>query len=175
MDACTIAVRLGAQTVTCVYRRTQSEMTGYPSEYDHCIHEGVRFRWLTQPVRAVAGDGGNVSALECVDVTLGDIGADGRPHPSYGTDTFSLAADHVLVATGQSREPGVFEQLGVSLDGARPRTDGFATSHPKVFAGGDAVLTGKELSVVDAVAQGRDAAIAIDLFLAGVLEPAVLA
>src|SRR5690606_36072230 len=54
MDAATIAARLGADTVTCVYRRTREQMTGYPNEYEHCLKDGVRFAWLMQPVRAVA-------------------------------------------------------------------------------------------------------------------------
>jgi dihydropyrimidine dehydrogenase (NAD+) subunit PreT len=169
MDACTIAVRLGAKTVTCVYRRTEAEMTGYPNEYDHCMREGVRFKWLTQPLRAVASEDGHVSGLVCVDVTLGAPGADGKAVTILGIEEQVIECDHVLLATGQNRETSVPVALGLALDGARPRTnsDGFSTSHASVFAGGDAVLSGKELSVVDAVAQGRDAAESIHAFLSG--------
>ena len=166
MDACTIAVRLGAPTVTCVYRRTAAEMTGYPSEFEFCKSEGVLFRWLTQPVRVVTDDAGQVTGLECVAVQLGAPGPDGRAAPVLSDERFVIEADHVLLATGQQREPSLFAAFGLELDGERPAvTGGFSTSNPAVFAGGDAVLSGKELSVVDAVAQGRDAGAAINNFL----------
>ncbi len=77
-----------------------------------------------------------------------------------------IECDHVLLATGQQRVPSLFEQLGLEVEWDRPRlTAPFTTTDPAVFAGGDAVLSGKELSVVDAVAQGRDAAHAIHAYL----------
>jgi glutamate synthase (NADPH/NADH) small chain len=162
MDACTIAARLQADSVTCVYRRTADEMTGYPDEYEHCKKDGVIFRWLTQPIRVVVDESGHVAGLECERMRLGTAGEDGRPRPEATGELFTIPADHVLLATGQKREPGLFTAFGVDLtsDGQRPQTAAgkFVTSNPQVFAGGDAALTGKELSVVDAVAQGRDAA-----------------
>lgn len=166
MDAATIAARLGAETVTCVYRRTQAEMTGYPNEYEHCLKDGVRFAWLTQPVQVLAGDDGHVAGLECRVVSLGAPGPDGRPIPTVTDQAETIACDHVLLATGQHRETSLYEQLGLEVEWQRPRMAGpFTTSDPAVFAGGDAVLSGKELSVVDAVAQGRDAAHAIHAWL----------
>lgn len=167
MDAATIAARLGAETVTCVYRRTQAEMTGYPNEYEHCLRDGVRFAWLTQPVRVLAGEDGHVVALECRVVELtGAPEPDGRPTPVITDQVETIGCDHVLLATGQQREPSLYEQLGIDVEWGRPRmTAPFTTTDPAVFAGGDAVLTGKELSVVDAVAQGRDAAHAIHAWL----------
>ena len=166
MDAATIAARLGADTVTCVYRRTQAEMTGYPGEYEHCLKDGVRFAWLTQPVRVAAGTDGHVAALECRVVALGAPGEDGRPAPTITDEVVSIPCDHVLLATGQHREPSLYEQLGLDVEWERPRLVApFTTTDPRVFAGGDAVLSGKELSVVDAVANGRDAAKVIDAAL----------
>lgn len=166
MDAATIAARLGAETVTCVYRRTQSEMTGYPNEYEHCLKDGVRFAWLTQPVQVLAGEDGHVAGLECRVVSLGAPGPDGRPIPTVTDQAETILCDHVLLATGQHRETALYEQLGLEVEWERPRMAGpFVTSDPTVFAGGDAVLSGKELSVVDAVAQGRDAAHAIHAWL----------
>ncbi len=167
MDAATIAARLGADTVTCVYRRTQAEMTGYPNEYEHCLKDGVRFAWLTQPVQVIAGEDGHVTGLECRVVALdGAPAPDGRPTPRVTDEPITIACDHVLLATGQHREPNVYEQLGLTVEWDRPAmTNPFQTTDPQVFAGGDAVLSGKELSVVDAVAQGRDAAYAISAWL----------
>ncbi|MCW2949059.1 MAG: FAD-dependent pyridine nucleotide-disulfide oxidoreductase [Thermoleophilia bacterium] len=167
MDAATIAARLGADTVTCVYRRTQLEMTGYPNEYEHCLKDGVRFRWLAQPMRVLTDDAGHVTGLECHEVELiGERIDDGRPAPVVTDRAFVVPCDHVLLATGQLREPGLYEQFDLDVEWDRPRMTGpFHTTNPRVFAGGDAVLSGKELSVVDAVAQGRDAARAIDAYL----------
>jgi glutamate synthase (NADPH/NADH) small chain len=167
MDAATIAARLGADTVTCVYRRTQAEMTGYPNEYEHCLKDGVRFAWLTQPVRGLAGDDGHVSGLECRVVALdGAPAPDGRPTPRITDEPLTIECDHVLLATGQHREPNLYDLLGLETEWDRPKMTGaFQTTDKAVFAGGDAVLSGKELSVVDAVAQGRDAARAIDAVL----------
>ena len=167
MDAATIAARLGADTVTCVYRRTQAEMTGYPNEYEHCLKDGVRFAWLTQPVKVIAGTDGHVAGLECRVVALdGAPAPDGRPTPRVTDEPLTIACDHVLLATGQHREPDLYAQLGLTVEWDRPTmTNPFQTTDPQVFAGGDAVLSGKELSVVDAVAQGRDAAHAISAWL----------
>ena len=166
MDAATIAARLGADTVTCVYRRTLAEMSGYPNEYEHCLKDGVRFRWLTQPVRVLVDETGCTSGLECAVVALGEPGPDGRRLPHVTEEHVTIEADHVLMATGQKREPDLFTQLGLELEADRPRMVApFRTTVAKVFAGGDTVLTGKELSVVDAVAQGRDAAHAISAYL----------
>ncbi len=167
MDAATIAARLGSDTVTCVYRRTQAEMTGYPNEYEHCLKDGVRFAWLTQPVAVLTDDSGHVSGLECRVVALdGAPAPDGRPTPRVTDEPVLIPCDHVLLATGQHREPSLYEQLGLETEWERPKMTGaFHTTDPMVFAGGDAVLSGKELSVVDAVAQGRDAAHAISAWL----------
>ena len=165
MDAALIAARLGARTVTCVYRRTRDEMTGYPAEYAHCVSEGVQFRWLTQPVAVVTDPGGATRALDCRVVELGAPGADGRPSPVVTQEQVLLPCDHVLVATGQAREPELLTAFGLErADDGRPLLgpDGASTSRPRVFACGDAVLAGAELSVVDAVRTGRDAANTID-------------
>ncbi|MCW2960916.1 MAG: dihydropyrimidine dehydrogenase, partial [Thermoleophilia bacterium] len=139
----------------------------YPNEYEHCLKDGVRFRWNTQPVRVLTDAEGAVLGLECAVVALGEPGLDGRRMPILTEELFTIPADHVLLATGQRREPSLFEGFGLIMerDGRPVVTDRFATSDARVYVGGDSVLTGKELSVVDAVAQGRDAAIAIDRFL----------
>ncbi len=166
MDAATIAVRLGAGQVTCIYRRTEAEMTGYPSEYEHCLRDGVAFRWLTQPVAIETGKMGEVVGVTCAEVDLGTSGEDGRAVPIVSDRLFTIEADHVLLATGQKREPGIFDLFGLDVEDERPRIDeSFMTSRDGVFAGGDNVLSGKELSVVDAVAQGRDAAVSINEWL----------
>lgn len=167
MDACTIAVRLGADDVTCVYRRGEGEMTAYPDEYRHARMDGVSFRFLTQPVGLEQQDG-RVSGLRCARVRLGEPDASGRPRPVVDMDDqFTVPADLVVLATGQQREPTIFEAFGLSVDGARPIVDPetLASSNPRVFCGGDSVLEGAKLAVVDASQQGNIAAASIDRLL----------
>lgn len=166
MDAATIAVHLDVPQVTVAYRRTQAEMTAYQTEVDFCLRSGVAFEFLAQPLRVV-GEGGRAVALECGRVVLGEPEADGRRRPQIGDERFQIPADHILLATGQKREPSLYEQLSVDLlpDG-RPAVGVDAqTSVRGVFACGDAVSKGANLSVVDAVAQGRDAVLGINDFL----------
>jgi len=161
MDALTIARRLGAEKVTCVYRRSVAEITAYPSEYEFVKSEEVEFLWLTAPVRFVPGDDGRVAAMECVRMRLAEPDASGRRWPETVPDSeFLVPADMVFYATGQQREPGLFEALNLPHDGGRLLVDPetFGTAHPKVFAGGDCVSTGADLTVVAAVQQGKRAA-----------------
>jgi len=161
MDALTIARRLGAEKVTCVYRRSVAEMTAYPSEYDFVKSEEVEFLWMTAPVRFVPGADGRLAAVECVRMRLAAPDASRRRWPeAMAGSEFLLPVDMVFYATGQQREPGLFEALNLPHDGGRllvdPDTHG--TAHPKVFAGGDCVSTGADLTVVAAVQQGKRAA-----------------
>jgi len=161
MDALTIARRLGAEKVTCVYRRSVAEITAYPSEYEFVKSEEVEFLWLTAPVRFVPGDDGRVAAMECVRMRLAEPDASGRRWPeTVPGSEFLVPADMVFYATGQQREPGLFEALNLPHDGGRLLVDPetFGTAHPKVFAGGDCVSTGADLTVVAAVQQGKRAA-----------------
>lgn len=84
-----------------VYRRTDREMTAYPHEYEFVKGEGVRVRFLTQPVRVIV-DNGSVSGLECIRMNLGEPDASGRaaPQPIPGSE-FTLPADQIVRAIGQ--------------------------------------------------------------------------
>jgi len=161
MDALTIARRLGAEKVTCVYRRSVAEITAYPSEYEFVKSEEVEFLWLTAPVRFVPGDDGRVAAMECVRMRLAEPDASGRHWPeAVPGSEFLLPVDMVFYATGQQREPGIFDALNLPHDGGRLMVDPetFGTAHPKIFAGGDCVSSGADLTVVAAVQQGKRAA-----------------
>jgi len=161
MDALTIARRLGAERVTCIYRRGVAEMTAYPSEYEFVKAEEVEFLWMTAPVRFLAGDDGALAAVECVKMRLAAPDASGRRWPeAVPGSEFVFPVDMVFYATGQQREPGVFEALNLPHDGGRLLVDPdtLGTAHPKVFAGGDCVSTGADLTVVAAVQQGKRAA-----------------
>jgi len=161
MDALTLAHRLGAEKVTCLYRRTVAEMTAYPAEYAFVKAEEVEFRWTTAPLRFIASDDGRLAGVACARVVLAEPDASGRRWPLVDAgDRFVVEADMAILATGQAREPDLFTALGLDHEGGRALVDplSYATSRQGVFAGGDCVSTGADLTVVAAVEQGKRAA-----------------
>ncbi len=165
IDGATCSVRLGAENVKILYRRTQEEMTAYDFEYEFAKQDGVEFRWLTQPVKIHGDAGGNVRAIECLRMELGQPGADGRrrPKPIEGSN-FMIPVDAVIKAIGQTRHLSLIEQFELEhADGVVQVSETYRTSNPKVFACGDLVFgKGKgEAMVVTAAQQGKNAAYAI--------------
>jgi len=168
MDCVRTARRLGASHVSCVYRRTESEMRGREEERHNAREEGVQFLYLTIPLRFLSDAGGNLRALLCQRMELGDADESGRrrPVPVVGSE-FELPCDTAVTAIGYSADPVLAEPgLGVELDRAGlvliDRGTG-RTNVPGVFAGGDDV-NGADL-VVTALADGRRAAVAINAYL----------
>jgi glutamate synthase (NADPH/NADH) small chain len=167
MDCVRTAVRLGAEDVTCMYRRTEHEQTGREEERRHAREEGVRFQYLTAPVRFDGADG-HVTDAECVRMRLGEPDESGRrrPEPIPGSE-FTVPADTVVLAIGYGADELVEETTpGLHADRRshliRVRED-YSTSRRGVFAGGDNV-NGADL-VVTALADGRRAAEAIHDYL----------
>ena len=167
MDCVRTAIRLGAESVTCMYRRTEHEQKGREEERRHAREEGVQFQYLTVPTRFL-GDNGRVTAAECVRMRLGDPDESGRrrPEPVPGSE-FAVPADTVVLAIGYNADdlmeettPGLHTDKRSHL--IRIQED-FSTSRKGVFAGGDNV-NGADL-VVTALADGRRAAIAIHSYL----------
>lgn len=173
IDAATCSVRLGAENVKIVYRRTKDEMTAYNFEYEFAKQDGVEFSWLTAPKRIIGDTEGRVTHLECVRMELsGDSGRDGRPIPvPVEGSEFLLPVDAVVVAIGQKRRTDLIEALGLEHDRGVVRIDEETkvTSNPKVFAAGDIVFgSGKgEAMVVSAAEQGKRVAHSIIKQLAG--------
>jgi len=172
IDAATCSVRLGAENVKILYRRTKEEMTAYDFEYEFAKQDGVEFRWLTAPKRIIGDENGKVTHLECVRMTLGEPDADGRrrPIPVEGSE-FTMRVDAVIKAIGQTRHVDLIEQFQLAHDGGvvKVEQETYQTSNPKVFACGDIVFgKGKgEAMVVAAAQQGKQAAYAIHQFLTG--------
>jgi dihydropyrimidine dehydrogenase (NAD+) subunit PreT len=158
IDCATIAKRLGAAQVTMVYRRSEKEMTAYAHEYDFIKREGVRFSFLTQPIRVNAKNGA-VQSVECVRVSLGAIDASGRPSPQpVPGSEFLLSADQVVKATGQER-PHLASLLKLKTDkGFIEVTEHFETSLHGVYSGGDCIRARGVASTVMAVQDGKLAA-----------------
>jgi dihydropyrimidine dehydrogenase (NAD+) subunit PreT len=161
IDCATIARRTGAERVTIVYRRTESEMTAYAHEYDFIKLEGVDFRFLTKPLKMLVDDG-QVIGLECLRVELGLPDRSGRPAPLEAPGSeFTIAADQVIKAIGQIK-PQLAVSLGLASENGFIKVDSdFRTSLPGVFAGGDCIRAKGSASTVMAVQDGKLAALAI--------------
>lgn len=167
-DCLRTALRLGAEEVTCLYRRTEKEMPGGKKDRKMAREEGAKYRFLTQPVKFIAGADGKLAAVECIEMRLGEPDAKGRrkPVPVEGSN-FSVACDTAILALGYWPDP-ILGKTTPSLDvhdwgliSADKKTG--ATSRPGVFSGGDCV-TGPDL-VVTAMVAGRKAAESIDAYL----------
>ncbi|MCB1854868.1 MAG: glutamate synthase subunit beta [Pseudomonadales bacterium] len=172
MDCNRTALRQGASSVTCVYRRDAGNIPGSRRELTNAQEEGVQFLWNTQPLEIV-GEGGQVTGLRVVATEAGPVDADGRrrPVPVAGSERV-IPADHIILAFGFDTEPPAWLPAGevnFTADG-RLQTVGatgrfaFQTDSPGVFGGGD-MVRGSSL-VVHAVQQGRSAAAGIMAFLA---------
>jgi glutamate synthase (NADPH/NADH) small chain len=161
IDAATAALRLGAEQVHVLYRRSETEMPAYQFEYDLAMRDGVQFHWLTQPVAIHGKDA--VEYVECVRMELGPADRKGRRQPRPIPDSnYRLDCDMVIPSIGQSRLFNFLAQFrGVQLEAGRVVVNASTgqTSNPRYFAGGDCVNGGRE--VVDAVAEGQRAALGI--------------
>jgi NADPH-dependent glutamate synthase beta subunit-like oxidoreductase/NAD-dependent dihydropyrimidine dehydrogenase PreA subunit len=166
LDAARSAIRLGAKEVYLLYRRTRQEMLASSEEIEQAEEEGVRILYLVAPVRVLRKNG-KVSALRCINLFLGEADRDARRRPKAveGTE-FTLKADTVIPAVSQLPDlRGLAGGLKVDSGRLSVLNDGFATGVAGVFAAGDA--TTARGSVVEAIASGRSAAVAIDHFLQG--------
>ena len=169
MDCNRTAVRQGAASVTCAYRRDEENMPGSRREVANSKEEGVTFLFNRQPLEII-GDG-EVTGVKVIETKMGKPGPDGRrrPEPIEGSETV-LPADAVVIAFGFRPNPAAwFSDFDIdTLDSGRVLVKSmgavpYQTSNPKVFAGGD-MVRGSDL-VVTAVHEGREAAKGITKFL----------
>jgi len=164
VDVATEAARLGAESVTMVYRRTAEAMPAFAYEYELAKQDGIQFEWGVQPV-AVESDGRAVSGLRLRRMRSDGDGRSATLHPVDGSD-FTLPCDMVIKALGQTPVLSLVEALpGVRVENGRllidPATG--ATGVSGLFAGGDCVSKGAE--IVNAVQEGKIAARHIDAYL----------
>jgi glutamate synthase (NADPH/NADH) small chain len=159
MDAARTAKRLGADTVTVVYRRSRAEMPARREEIRHAEEEGIRFELLAAPVE-ILGEDGFAAAMRCVRMALGEPDASGRRAPiAVEGSEFTLSADLVIVALGTCPNPLLkdsYPDLATSGRGTLTADKAMRTNIKRVYAGGDAV-TGAA-TVISAMGQGRMAA-----------------
>ncbi len=168
MDCARTALRMGAETVQIVYRRTEAEITALPEEIHEAREEGVVFTMLTSP-KAFAGENGVLTGIECLKNEMGEPDSSGRRRPvAVAGSEFLMEVDTVILAVGQQPDVSSLEGSGLSTGRGNvivADAETLATDMPGVFAGGDAVTGPK--TVIEAVAAGKVAAESIDLYLQG--------
>ena len=168
MDAARSAIRLGAEKVYIVYRRSEEEMPARREEVHHAKEEGIEFRLLTNPVRILGTDDGWVKGMECVEMELGEPDASGRRKPvvKQGSE-FALEVETVIMSIGTTPNPLIADTtkgLELTKRGGIVADDVTGlTSREGVFAGGD-IVTGAA-TVIQAMGAGKKAAKAIDEFV----------
>lgn len=166
MDATRTAKRLGADSVTCVYRRRVDDMTALAEEIEEAMAEGCQILPLQAPARIEKDAEGKVAALWTVPQIIGPYGKDGRPKPiPADVPEFRIACDYVIVAIGQAIDARPFESIGIkTFKGTIQAEDTSSVADvDNVFAGGDAVSG--PATVIRAVAAGKVAAANIDAYL----------
>jgi len=172
IDAARTALRLGAEQVTILYRRTREEMPAHPREIADAEQEGVRLEFLVAPQQVVGQ--GQVEGIELVRMALGEFDASGRrrPEPLAGSE-YTMPVDTVIAAIGQAPELDYLQdgEVAQSERGALAVNLATATSRPGVFGGGDAVRG--PATVIWAIADGERAAQAIDSYLCPPAQAAV--
>ena len=169
MDAARSALRMGAEHVYIVYRRSEAEMPARLEEVHHAKEEGVEFQNLCNPTEILGGEDGRVCGLKCIRMELGEPDESGRRRPVAVPDSeFVLDVDTVIMAIGTSPNPlisSTTDGLDTNRWGCLVVNEAMATSKDKVDAGGDAV-TGAA-TVILAMGAGKTAAASIDEVLRG--------
>lgn len=167
MDAARSALRLGAEKVYIIYRRSLEELPARREEVHHAMEEGVEFLLLQNPVKIMGDENGRVKAIECVKMELGEPDESGRRKPvEIKGSNFEIEVDTVIMAIGTSPNPlirSTTKGLEVNRRGCLVVNEDMLTSREGIYAGGDAV-TGAA-TVILAMGAGKKAAKAIDEYI----------
>ena len=167
MDAARCALRLGAETVTIVYRRSLEELPARKEEVEHAMEEGIIFKLLNNPVELIGDSNRNVVIMRCIRMELGEPDASGRRRPvEIPGSEFELETDCVIMALGTSPNPLIKSTtagLATQRWGGIITDEDGLTSCEGIYAGGDAV-TGAA-TVILAMGAGKKAAAAMDLYI----------
>ena len=167
MDAARCALRLGAETVTIVYRRSLEELPARKEEVEHAMEEGIIFKLLNNPVELIGDSNRNVVIMRCIRMELGEPDASGRRRPvEIPGSEFELETDCVIMALGTSPNPlikSTTEGLATERWGGIITDEDGLTSCEGIYAGGDAV-TGAA-TVILAMGAGKKAAAAMDRYI----------
>ncbi len=171
MDACRTAIRLGAENVYVIYRRTRAEMPAEDIEIAEAIEEGVEFKFLTNPSEYI-GKNGKVTQVKLQVMELGEPDASGRRAPIPVEGKFEiLDVDTVIAAIGQKVNPTGFEDIELNSRGIISADEfTFRTNLSDVFAVGDATNRGASIAIA-AIGEAEKAAKVIDSYLKGDVVP----
>ena len=166
MDACRTAVRLGAEKVYTIYRRTRAEMPAEDVEITEAEEEGVEFRYLCNPAGIIAGNDGRVKTVRVQIMELGEPDASGRRSPVPVEGAFEdLEVDSVIMAIGQGVDPSGLDGLELTRKNTVVADENtFETNIPGVFACGDVTNRGPGIAVA-AIAEAQKAAKAADEYM----------
>ncbi len=166
MDAMRVSLRVGAEKVYCVYRRSAAEAPARVEEIHHAQQEGIEFLWLTSPLELLGDEKNNVRGMRCERMELGEPDSSGRrkPVPVPGSE-FELETDMVVFAIGTNANPILGQTSGLKLNkrGYIECDENLATSIAGVYAGGD-IVTGAA-TVIMAMGAGRKAARGMKAYL----------
>ena len=167
MDAARMALRLGAEEVNVIYRRTRNEMPARREEIAHAEEEGVIFKFLENPVEALGDETGHLKAVKCLSYELGEPDESGRRSPvAIKGSEHDIPCDVLIVALGNSSNPLMAQTtpgLNTTPRGNLIVDENQKTSLCKVWAGGDIVLGAA--TVILAMGEGRKAAASINEYL----------
>lgn len=168
LDAARTAIRFSPDIVSVIYRRTIKEMPARKEEIGHAIEEGIKFQFLTGPIKFIGRDSNWVRQVECIKMELGKEDEEGRkkPVPVKGSE-FLIDADTVIIAIGNEPHP-MIARTTPGLDITEKGTiiideKTCMSSYEAVFAGGD--ITSGGATVIKALADGKKAAKSVDLYL----------
>jgi len=170
MDSARCALRLGADVVTIVYRRSEAEMPARREEVENAKEEGIKFKLLTNPKQFLGNEQNWVVGMECFEMELGEPDESGRRRPIVKPGSeFIIDVDVVIVALGTTPNP----LIATTTEGLETAKRGIVvadevtgkTVKPRVWAGGD-IVTGAA-TVISAMGAGRRATASIDEYLKG--------
>lgn len=178
MDCCRTSIRCGSTDVTVVYRRTEAEMPANPIEIHESKLEGVKYHFLTAPVRVNKDENGKLKSITFIQMELGEPDASGRrrPVPKEGSE-FEMEFDYVLAAIGQKTEINFLNDINENVDDKKYQLKAnrwgdidcdrstLQTAVPSIFAAGDGV-TGPA-TIIEAIAQAKIAARSCHQYLSG--------
>jgi len=167
LDSARTALRLGAERVIIVYRRSETELPARREEYHHAVEEGIDFQFLTNPVRFVGDEEGNVRKMEVIKMKLGEPDQSGRRRPiPIENSEYLIETDTIIVAIGTKANPVLTKSipdLKINKWGYIETNDVGQTNIENIFAGGD-IVTGSA-TVISAMGAGKRAAKEMDKYL----------
>jgi glutamate synthase (NADPH/NADH) small chain len=167
MDSARTALRLGAETVTIVYRRSMEQLPARREEVHHAQEEGIIFKLLTNPIMFIGNENGKIKEMEVIQMRLGELDSSGRARPiPLEKSEFRIKTDLVVIAIGNNANPlltSTYPELKLNKWGNIEVDENGKTNLVDIYAGGD-IVSGAA-TVISAMGAGRRAAKAIDEFL----------